>query len=354
MEELEIVLIDEEKKPIEKGKKKKNKLVITCLVLDILALIGYFITYGPWNYARNLLVTTAMTTMNHKYLARIFYSDATIREIMNANYVLESGDSTDISQITFIENDTGIYESIYEEQILKRDKDDVYKLIPISGNNYKGTLVAIYDASKVELALSKYFGTWGQYVTTITRENDALIGINASAFEDDGWSGNGSKPTGVVIMDGKIVYQGISTGYGGGIIGFTEDNVLMLTKKSASQAIAEGLEDGVEFGPFLIVNGEPSFIKGNGGWGIAPRTAIAQRKDGIVLFLVIDGRRPGHSLGIDMTEMTKILLNYGAYNAANLDGGSSSVLSVKGELYNRPTGSTETGERSSPNAWIVK
>ena len=32
---------------------------------------------------------------------------------------------------------------------------------------------------------------------------------------------------------------------------------------------------------------------GDGGWGVGPRTAIGQRKDGTVLFLVIDGRQPG-------------------------------------------------------------
>ena len=361
MEDVEIVLIDEDEaikkskaKPKNKNKKKKKKTVITFVILDVLALIGYFITYGPWDYCRNLLVTTAMTTMSHHYLARTFYSDEMIRKVLANNYIQETGESTDTSQITFIKNDSGIYESIYEEQILDRDKDEVYKLIPISGTNYKGTLVAVYDPSRIELALSKYFGTWGQHITTITRENDALIGINASAFEDENMVGNGSKATGVVIKDGKIVYQGVPTSYGGGIIGFTSDHVLMLSKKSPTQAIKDGIVDAVEFGPFLIVNGKASFIKGNGGWGIAPRTAIAQRKDGIVLFLIIDGRQPGYSLGIDMVEMTKILQNYGAYNAANLDGGASSVLSVKGELYNKPCGATETGERSSPNAWIVK
>ena len=53
-------------------------------------------------------------------------------------------------------------------------------------------------------------------------------------------------------------------------------------------AIKAGMEDAVEFGPFLIVNGNAAEIKGNGGWGIAPRTVLAQRKDGIVLFVVID------------------------------------------------------------------
>ena len=56
---------------------------------------------------------------------------------------------------------------------------------------------------------------------------------------------------------------------------------------SKEKALAMGYRDAIEFGPYLIVNGKRSFIKGNGGWGIAPRSAIGQRKDGIVLFLVI-------------------------------------------------------------------
>ena len=59
------------------------------------------------------------------------------------------------------------------------------------------------------------------------------------------------------------------------------------------------MRDAVQFGPFLIVNGTRAKTSGNGGWGINPRTVLAQRKDGIVLFLVIDGRRltmPGASI----------------------------------------------------------
>ena len=100
---------------------------------------------------------------------------------------------------------------------------------------------------------------------------------------------------------------------------------MILGKMSANEAMNKGVRDAVTFGPFLIVNGKKSFIKGNGGWGTAPRTAIAQRQDGIVLFLVIDGRKLGLP-GADMVDLTEILSNYGAYNAANLDGGTSSVL----------------------------
>ena len=121
------------------------------------------------------------------------------------------------------------------------------------------------------------------------------------------------------------------------------------------QTIEKGLKDAVEFGPFLIVNGKSSKVKGNGGMGVANRTAIAQRKDGIVLFLVIDGRGANNSKGISIEDMIKLLERYKAYNAANLDGGGSSTLVINHKLINNPKGFYgDEYQRYLPNAWIVK
>ena len=103
----------------------------------------------------------------------------------------------------------------------------------------------------------------------------------------------------------------------------------------------------------IIVNGKRSFVKGNGGWGIAPRSAIGQRKDGIVLFLVINGRL-ATSLGADMIDLCDIMENYGAYNAANLDGGSSSELVINNKIINTPVAGGKDGLRDMSTFWIVK
>ena len=122
---------------------------------------------------------------------------------------------------------------------------------------------------------------------------------------------------------------------------------------SAQEALNSGIRDAVDFGPFLIVNGKASFVKGNGGWGDAPRTAIGQRADGIVLLLVIDGRQIG-SIGADMNDLTQIMLDYGAINAANLDGGTSSAMSLNGQIISNPrNGNFQAKTRPVPNAWIV-
>jgi exopolysaccharide biosynthesis protein len=102
------------------------------------------------------------------------------------------------------------------------------------------------------------------------------------------------------------------------------------------------------------MNGKPASIKGNGGFGYAPRTAIAQRQDGIVLFLVFDGRDFGRNLGASMNDVTNLFLRYKAYNATNLDGGGSCTLVIEDELINKPSGGSYTGARYIPNSWMVK
>ncbi len=333
-----------------------KKGVITCIVLDVLALIFMFFTYGPVNYFRDLLVTTAMTTKSHKYIARTLYSENWINKILSKNYVEEVNEDTDIGEIDFsLMQESDTYESVYEEQILKREEgNDLYKLIEISGNNYKGFLVAIYDPSRIELVLSNQFGKKGQFLQNMAKDNNALVAINAGGFADAGGVGNGGIPTGTVIKDGQVVYKGDATGWSGGLAGFNNDNVLVLTKGSVDDALAAGMRDAVEFGPFLIVNGKRAIVKGNGGWGVASRTALAQRKDGIVLFLIIDGRQPGYSLGVNMNELTNILVKYKAYNAVNLDGGASSSLVINNKIINKPCANSVTGERWIPNAWMLK
>ena len=185
---------------------------------------------------------------------------------------------------------------------------------------------------------TKKLGTSGQYLTTMAKDNDALIAINGGGFDDPNFSSNGADPLGITFSGGKLITSKSYSG-SGGIIGFTEDDKLVLGKMTVKQAQQMKIRDAVTFGPFLIVNGKPSEVLGNGGWGTAPRTVIGQRQDGIVLFLVIDGRtvtRPG----ADMNDLIEIMQNYGAYNAANLDGGTSSVMVVNGEIINDPIDST--------------
>jgi exopolysaccharide biosynthesis protein/F0F1-type ATP synthase assembly protein I len=312
-----------------KVKKKVFKIIYSIFmsfyIIGVAAFL--FILYGPMNSFKDWLIPTAMTTMNHQYLATWFYSPNEVNEVLNNNKIVESEEDTDLNLITVgnIDFSSTAYENEYEKQVLTKDEDnDVYKIINIEGKGYKGYLVVVYDPSRVTVAYTKYLNVRGEYVTDMAAANDALLAINGGGFVDPNYSSNGGIPQGTVIKDGKIISSRSYT-KSGGIIGMTYDNKLILGKMTATEAIKKGVRDAVSFGPFLIVNGERAFISGNGGWGTAPRTAIGQRKDGIILLLVIDGRTLKYP-GADMSDLTDIMENYGAYNAANLDGGTSSVL----------------------------
>lgn len=355
-----------DKKEVKNKHEKQNKkmklwqkilVILICLCISFGSGLA-FLLYGPYPNFREWLITTAMTTMNHQYLAKWFYSDKTIESIMKKNYVVESSEEVDTSQVKFVDysNLKVMYKNKYEKEILTKDKgNNLYKLININDSGMRGYLVVIYDPSKVKIATATNMSSYGEMLTDMVKKNDAIIGMNASGFYDPGYNGNGGKPYGIVIKNGKVVSNLEKPNVGGGIIGFTNDNKLILGKMSANEALNKGVRDGVEFGPYLIVNGKPSFIRGNGGWGTAPRSAIAQRQDGIVLFLVMDGRDYSHGIdGVGMVELTEILMKYGAYNASNLDGGTSSGLVIDGKLINKPVnGSGQKKTRKIPDAWIV-
>lgn len=325
---------------------KKNKKISIKNIFTGLFLIGtigiivvLFLLYGPYSGFRNWLVTTAMTTMTHQYFATWFYDDETINYILNKNKIVEIDEITDIDQIGTATNANGEYANEYERAILERDeKNDDYKIIEIDGKGYSGYLVAVYDPSRVKTVVTKNIGKSGQYLTKMAADNDAVIAINGGGFNDPNFNSTGGSPLGITVVDGKYVTTDTYAG-SGGIIGFTEDDKFVLGKMSLSQAKKMGIRDAVTFGPFLIVNGKASSVLGNGGWGTAPRTAIGQRKDGIVLFLVLDGRTVSKP-GADMDDLIEIMQNYGAYNAANLDGGTSSVLVVDDTIVNDPIDST--------------
>ncbi len=324
---------------IKKNKDKKTKknviLKILCYIFLVLYILGCsaftFLLYGPYEDFRQWLISTAMSTMNHQYLCKWFYSDKEINNILNKNYIIEVNEETNVDLIKMEEE---IYSNEYEKQILKREKDDKYKIIELEVNGQKAYLAAIYDPSLVKVAVTSALGRYGQYVTKMAKDHNALLAVNGGGFYDPGNSSTGGMPTGVTISNGKIITNNNYSTYtqSGGLIAMTYDNKLVLIKNPTGQkALNMGVRDGVSWGPFLIVNGKKSFIKGNGGWGYAARTAIGQRSDGIILLLVVNSNS-SRTKGADMIDLTEIMSNYGAINAANLDGGTSSVMVLpKGE-----------------------
>ena len=311
-----------------KDNTKRVFLTLFLIIFTSLFIGVNFTLYGPLEDFKKWLITTAMPTMNHQKYCKWFYSDDEINEIMSKNYIVESGDSTNKDLIT--KKKITKYKDEYERQILSHEEGEDYKVIKLKVAGMDAYLAAIYDSTTIKVEVTSSLGSRGEYVTKMAERNNALIAVNGGGFMDPGGSSWGGTPTGITIANGKIITDneyGKATS-SGGVIGFTDDGTLMLLKvRNAKEALNQGVKNAVSWGPFLIVNGISSKIKGNGGWGIGARTAIGQRQDGVVLLLVVDSNAL-RTKGATMADLTEIMERYGAINAANLDGGTSSVMAL--------------------------
>lgn len=321
-----------EKKTIKQKICLTIKILALFLALGILFLILFFKTSAFQKY-KEIWVETAMSTMNHQYLATWFLSDEEIKTILDSLKV-ENNEDSNANEIVI-------------KVPVEEDKKEI-TVEKITGKNYVGHVIIIPDASKVKLVDTRK-QTRGTKLSEIVKNNNAIAGINAGGFTDEGGVGQGHQLCKATIIDKKLLYGYRNVKYS--LIGLTEDKKLVLGKYTYQEALSQGIESAVEFGPYLIVNGNNQITNSNSG-GIHPRTAIGQRKDGTFIFVVIDGRQPGYSLGTNLLELQNIFNKYGAYNAANLDGGSSSTMCYEGKVINRT--STPAGERYLPNAFIVE
>ncbi len=94
-------------------------------------------------------------------------------------------------------------------------------------------------------------------------------------------------------------------------------------------------------GPILLDRGVPITRDDIPNDELHPRTAVAIDEMGTTLWLVIvDGRQPGYSEGMMVTELVQIMLDLGAHMALNLDGGGSTTLVTATDrapqILNRP------------------
>lgn len=110
----------------------------------------------------------------------------------------------------------------------------------------------------------------------------------------------------------------------------------------------------VSGGPLLFFEGQPGPFGDFNPDIVAkrhPRTVVASLEDGRILFLVVDGRRPGHSVGMTIEELVEELKTYRTRSALNLDGGGSATFYLEGRVLNLP--SDLTGERKVSSALLL-
>lgn len=324
----------EKKEKKAKKPRRIRKTTILFIFLDICVAFCFLLVYGPYTGFRNLIINTAMITKTHQYIAYTFWSDEVIQEVLSQSAYIPINDAVDLDKIVIDTKPKDSYENEYDEQLLTRDPgNEDYKYLKVKVGKYDAHLVAIYDPSKVELIHSKSFntGTGQERVKDMCERLGGVVCINGGMFVDYGYGSD--VPMGYLIKNGKIIWSD-SDGVAN-LIGFNKDHKLLLVNATGQQAIDMGMRDALQFGPFLIVNGkELEYVNPSvGGYSRAARVAIAQRRDGVVMFLVTEGT---HAAGPNMLEVIETLKLYGAYNAANLDGGTSAQLAINGKLINNP------------------
>ncbi len=242
---------------------------------------------------------------------------------------------------------------IADAAVAKEKEQDYLQLIDIAMGTCKGKLLIVRDPKSVILGTSEEFGkTPGLQLTDMVAKYDGIAGINAGGFNDQNGLGDGGRPQGLVITDCEVTWGNPDYKYN--VVGIDKDGVLRIGTMTGNKAVELGIRWGVSFvthdglASSLIINGEVQTQ--NLGSGVNPRTAIGQREDGSLLLLVLDGRSI-NTLGATMEDIVNVMLEYGAVNAGNLDGGSSSVMVYGGEIINNCA--SVTGPRRIPTGFIV-
>ena len=346
-------------------------VVFTIIILAVAALCLVLNTVfkGPSDAAREVLTMSLLEPSGTKWIPPLFLDEETLNSIR-----YKSGDE--------LEDDFTNTELVVinKDKVLTggdewaKDPDGI-RIEEYKGATFNAHIMIVRDPSAVFMGTSTE-----KYSTEIPgkRLNEAMdaagesviAAVNAGAFFDNGTSDPivGSVPAGLVYANGKQVwnaYHGfIPAETGGGFVGFNTDNILVVAKSiTPEQAEELKIRDGCEFGPVLIMNGEVNMEAYNKASGWNPRSAIGQREDGAIIFVCIDGRQAG-SIGGTYKDVTDIMIEYGAVNACNLDGGSSSVMMYRdmegkrgevGQVHMINSYSVlQSQPRRMPNYWMVR
>ena len=342
-------------------KKKKNKIAvgISCFSLwffgtIVLILAGffvmlYFIHKGPSPRFRDLFVASAKESSVGGVLVDLYLSPEEVDSILAQNKTQEFTEITDTSLVQISAENEGENNGSSSYDNPEDPDGDGITVYDVHGPTYRGKMMVVFDPSRVKVATIDSYGisTPGKTLPELVEKYDAVAGINGGKYDDEAGIGTGGMPQGIVFSEGKLRMGDPGSTYG--VYGFTNDNVLVCGYMSAAYAQSIGVRDAVTFGPALIVNGKSAKMAGSGS-GLNPRTAIGQRADGAVLLLVIEGRQTT-SLGASMADLVTIMEEYGAVNAANLDGGMSSSMVYNGEEI---VSSCTMRNRKIPTAFIVE
>lgn len=305
------------------------KFVVITLIF-FLVTSPFIVLFGPFGNLKRAVVGAIMRSRHPQYITWLF-------------------DQEQLNQIL------GGVSDVPEQKFLKftARTDSTIHMQKIESNRFVGYLLEVPNPKRIQVATAEDINEKGDTTSNIARRVDAVAAINGGGFYDPNGTGTGRLPYGFILHEGKyLLGEQVGDEEQVDFIGMTKNGSLIAGRYNKRELRELGAVEGLTFGPPIIVNGEKMIKSGDGGWGISPRSAIGQKRDGTILFLVIDGRQPGYSIGATLADMQNILYEQGAYTAANLDGGSSTTLYYNGKVINKPA--DLLGERMIPTAFVVK
>lgn len=221
----------------------------------------------------------------------------------------------------------------------------------VTGKLFCGYLMVVDDPANVFVGTCESFGDSckGLRVNEMSEKYQAFAVVNGGGFSDDM---RGGRPHGIVVTRGvaRMKHDPGTVAFAT-VVGLTEDDEMVIGNFSCDEVNALRLRDAVAFSPLLLKNG---VVQAGDTRSIHKqftiRTCVGHDADGRAMFLIAKGRQPD-SLGATVQDVTETLISYGAVDAANLDGGTSSSLYVNGEIVY--SGYRMMASRPMPTAFIV-
>ena len=388
------------------GKNQKTKRWITIplivlLVIECLYLLFIYSKWTPIARLRSMAIQTSMSTMYHQWVAKTFFPQSVIDEVMNpleaardeqvslishwvitdpnSSAQLSSDEERFFAQFSELDrNSVTAYLSAHPEalnggwdsilvdkasleeegtdmrttegdQVLAIDAINGITLVRVQQNGWRGVLAIAHDPSRLSVQPSALIDSgYGQTAGEIAKAHSGVLALTASGFMDENGIGSGGAICGYA-MCGGVVVSSAHCGYGYKRIELHEDNHLYIL--DVSSPVSSDCTDAVEFSPALIVDGK-IVVDDTSIWtALNPRACIGQRSDGAIMMLSIEGRQIT-SIGTTVVECAEVLARYGCRQAINLDGGTSAILWYRGKPVTRCCNLALPEGRTLPNAFV--
>ena len=373
---------------------KKLKILAALLALLLLVECTYCVAVftdwcPPLTSLRNMYIETALSTLSHRWLATALIPGDVVQEVWEG---LEDSRNAQLGQNSAgweTEETTGkrgFYELFPEleesavrawvpisgeelaelyvnhsgldevgldlytrqgDQVLAIDAKNGILAVRIREELFRGVLILAKYPDRLSCAAAENWGIEGQTAGQIAAAHGALVAMTASGFRDS--EKEGTAQTGAAMCGGVPYGEHLKPGYKR--IELRSDNRLYVV--DAPDGFHPDCTDASEWSPALIVDGQTVVTKEDHYNARNPRCCLGQTADGTVLMLCIEGRYLD-SLGATAPECAEVLSRYGAYQAMNLDGGTSAILWYDGRYITRCSDPELPEGRLLPNAWIYK